>query len=402
MRVRTDIVVVGAGMAGLAAALAASRSGAEVVLLDEQDAPGGWLRTSIKPVEVPPGFLDGERGMELSASARDVLESSPINYRPANIVWGLFEDRTLGVVGPTGAYQVEPEKIILATGSTEIVWPFTGWTLPGIMTARAARTFMHLHLVLPGWEVAVVGAGPDADQMAEDLTLAGAAVVRRVATPDGLEAGGTTGVEWIDAGGERSNVDSIVLALGSLPDPELARHAQADLIFSSLDGCHVPNRDAHMMTCVDGVYVAGDAGGLATVAEAVAQGCVAGLAATRSGDLAGAIQTLTDVVVHRAEHVSVGDSRRIPDDIQVDREEQVTAGQIREAISSGAVSINDVKRKTRAGMGVSQGRDTEYVIARMIHQQSGISLDQLVPMTARPPARLVSLADLAAIAVATT
>jgi hypothetical protein len=52
-------------------------------------------------------------------------------------------------------------------------------------------------------------------------------------------------------------------------------------------------------------------------------------------------------------------------------------------------------------MGVSQGRDTEYVIARMIHQQAGILLDRLLPMTARPPARLVSLADLAAIAVAT-
>lgn len=403
LRVSTTgrVIVVGAGAAGAAAAYAASTSGADVILIDEQDAPGGWLRSSIAPIENPPEMLTGMRGFEAAAYGSDVLTSSLIDYRPNTTVWGLFEDRTLGVVGPDGAYQLQPEQIILATGSTEIVWPFRGWTRPGIMTARAARTFMHLHFVLPGHRVAVIGGGDDAAQMADDLELAGASIAQRFESPDGLEAGGGDSVEWIAAHGEQYPVDAVILALGSLPDPELARHAMADLIYSEADGCHVPERNAHMQTSVDGIFVVGDAGGAATVAEAVSQGFIAGYAATGSDDLATAMGTLADVSAKRVAHVSVGDPALIPDDEQVDREEQITARQIRDAISGGAVSINDVKRKTRAGMGISQGRDTEYVIARMIHQQTGISLDQLVPMTARPPARLVSLAELAAIAVAT-
>lgn len=395
------VVVVGAGLSGIMAAISASRSGAPVTLIDEQEKMGGWMRSSIKLIDDPPGVLKGQHGYESTSYGRSVLDQSSIDCRTNSIVWGLFEDRTLAVVGPDGAYQLQPDRIILATGSTEIVWPFKGWTLPGIMTARAARAFMHYHFVRPGRRAAVIGRGEDAKQMATDLELAGTEVARRLDAPDGIEAGGSDAVEWIEAAGERTPVDAIVLALGSLPDPELARHAMADLQYTASSCCHVPVRDAHMATSVEGLYVIGDAGGRVTAAEAAAQGYVAGFAATGSDELANAMGILADSLSLKQPHIDVGDPDQIPDEVQVDREEQISAGQIREAIASGAVSVNDVKRKTRAGMGASQGRDTEYVIARMISSQTGIALDQLVPMTARPPARLVSLADLAKIAVAT-
>ncbi|MEZ4522303.1 MAG: FAD-dependent oxidoreductase [Thermomicrobiales bacterium] len=395
-----QIVVVGAGASGVAAAYAAATSGAPVILLDEQDAPGGWLRSSVSMIEDAPEMLDGKRGFEAASYATVLLGSSSVDYRPGTVAWGLFENGSLGVVGPEGAYQLRPSRTILATGSTEIVWPFAGWTLPGIMTARAARAFMHLHFVLPGRRVAVIGQGNDADQMAVDLEMAGADEVHRFASPDGLVAEGEASVTSIVKDGDRTHVDAVILALGSLPDPELARHALTELRYSESDGCHVPIRNAHMMTSVDGVFVVGDAGGMTSVAEAVAQGFVAGYAVTRSERLAEAIGTLTDISRETAVHESVGTASDIPDDVHVDREEQVTARMIRDAIETGSVSVNDVKRKTRAGMGVSQGRDTEYVIARMISEQTGISLDQLVPMTARPPARLVSLAALAQLATA--
>ncbi len=396
----TQIVVVGGGLSGIMAAITASRPGAEVILIDEQEQMGGWQRTSIQKIDNPPDVLEGYRGYDSTSYGRRVLEQSSIDCRNRSVVWGLFEDRTIAVHGPEGAYQLRPDKIILATGSTEIVWPFAGWTLPGVMTARAARAFMHLHYVLPGRRVAVIGRGADADQLQADLEAAGASVVSRFQTPDGVEAGGDGAVEWISVEGEREAVDAVVLALGSLPDPELARHAMADLEYSAANGCHVPIRNAHMQTSVEGVYVVGDAGGCVTAAEAAAQGYVAGFAATDSDELATAMSALADAVQARGPHIDVGDAARIPDEVQVDREEQVIAACIRDAIQSGAVSVNDVKRKTRAGMGASQGRDTEYVIARMIRVQTGITLDQLVPMTARPPARLVALADLAQMAAA--
>ena len=390
-----NIVVVGAGASGVAAAIAAATSGAEVVLLDEQDEPGGWLRTSIELIDRPPDFFPVMRGFEAGRYGAERLADSAVDYRPGSVAWGLFEEREISVLGPHGAYQLRPDAIILATGSTEIVWPFSGWTLPGVMTARAARHFMHLYMVLPGERVAVIGQGNDAERLKTDLETAGAAVVRHFDTPDGVEAGGSRQVEWIGVDGERTDADAVILALGSLPDPELARHAMADLSYSASDGCHVPTRNSEMATSVDGVFVVGDAGGLTTFAEAVKQGLVAGYAAASASGLSDVQTKLAGESVDRGERPAVGEPARIPDDVQVDREEQITAERIREAISSGAVSLNDVKRTTRAGMGLAQGRETEFVIARMINAQTGVPLDEIVPMTARPPARLVSLEALA-------
>jgi NAD(P)H-nitrite reductase large subunit len=81
---------------------------------------------------------------------------------------------------------------------------------------------------------------------------------------------------------------------------------------------------------------------------------------------------------------------------QVCRCEEILAGEIQQAISDGAATINDVKRRTRAGMGVCQGIFCTRTIAAMIHHGAGVSFDDLVPMTARPPARLIPLAQLAA------
>ena len=86
----------------------------------------------------------------------------------------------------------------------------------------------------------------------------------------------------------------------------------------------------------------------------------------------------------------------LPDQTQICRCEEIRADRIREAISEGAHTINDVKRRTRAGMGVCQGIFCTRTIAGMIHSIAGEPLDSLLPMTARPPARLIPLSQLAA------
>jgi NAD(P)H-nitrite reductase large subunit len=88
-------------------------------------------------------------------------------------------------------------------------------------------------------------------------------------------------------------------------------------------------------------------------------------------------------------------SDRMADDTQVCRCEEISAAQVRRAIADGAVSVNDVKRRTRAGMGLCQGVFCVRSIATLIHQEAGAPLATLAPMTARPPARVVALAALA-------
>lgn len=87
---------------------------------------------------------------------------------------------------------------------------------------------------------------------------------------------------------------------------------------------------------------------------------------------------------------------RLPDDTQICRCEEIRAVDVRQAIAEGAHTINDVKRRTRAGMGVCQGIFCTRTIATMIHSSAGEPMENLVPMTARPPARLIPLAQLAA------
>jgi NAD(P)H-nitrite reductase large subunit len=90
------------------------------------------------------------------------------------------------------------------------------------------------------------------------------------------------------------------------------------------------------------------------------------------------------------------DYRQIPDDVLVCRCEETPASDVRQAIAGGATTINDIKRRTRAGMGVCQGIFCTRTIAEMVHAHAGTSYEDLAPMTARPPARLIPLARLAA------
>jgi pyruvate/2-oxoglutarate dehydrogenase complex dihydrolipoamide dehydrogenase (E3) component len=148
-------------------------------------------------------------------------------------------------------------------------------------------------------------------------------------------------------------------------------------------------------TSVSGVYAVGDAAGNCSTAQAIAEGELAAEAALSGAGLADALERAAALSVARPPAVW-WDANAIPDDVQVDREEQISAAEIRQAIREGAVSVNDVKRRTRAGMGVSQGIYSTRTIVAMIHAQAGVPLADLTPMTARPPARLLPLAELAA------
>lgn len=75
--------------------------------------------------------------------------------------------------------------------------------------------------------------------------------------------------------------------------------------------------------------------------------------------------------------------------------EEIDVAEVRQAIAGGAVTVNDVKRRTRAGMGICQGIYCTETIARMIHEQAGVPMEALAPMTARPPARLIPVGVLA-------
>ncbi|HEY7035993.1 MAG TPA: FAD-dependent oxidoreductase [Thermomicrobiales bacterium] len=275
-----QIAVVGGGPAGLSASIAAARAGARVVLFDENRSLGGQLRYRSAelsdldpPLNVPPRLAAA-----LSGDARD----AGVDLRLGATVWGLFAGPILAVADATGSYQLQPEQIVLATGSTDLPFPFPGGSLPGVLTARAVQILLHLHHVLPGRRFAVIGSGDAAEEVSRDIVAAGGAVVARLA-PDrhgpNLIAEGDDGIRAIGFAGERHEVDTIVVAVGRQPDAELALMVECDAGYSPALGGFVPLRDAELRTSLPGILVAGDVAGICDVATALAEGRFAGLSA---------------------------------------------------------------------------------------------------------------------------
>lgn len=290
---RTDeIVIVGGGPAGVSAALTARAHGASVTLIDEQSDIGGYLRWTLSKQQGLSGTMSGKRGFELAELYWTMLYDQGVNVQRRSTAWGLFEDRVLGVVNQESSYQLKAGQLILATGSTDIGVPFPGWELAGVMTARAALIAMNVYRVLPGRRVAMVGSGPESDEVRQSLEVAGAEVVAHITDLTACEAGGDGVVEWVSQGDERFRVDALVTVFGSQPDPELALQALVATGYSNVYGAHVPLRSETLETSVPGVYVIGDSGGLCSTAEAVAEGMAAAEAAVAGDGLEEALSQL--------------------------------------------------------------------------------------------------------------
>ena len=172
---KVDILVVGAGPAGLAAALAARRSGAAVVVLDERSESGGQYYKPIaashqatKPIDRQ--FRDGSA---LLSKARDAGVEI---FQNASVFGAFSRDEVLALIDGE-AIVLRPRRLILATGAFERPMPMPGWTLPGVMTTGAMQTLARSHQVAPGGKVVVTGNGPLNFQLAADLVATGVEVV---------------------------------------------------------------------------------------------------------------------------------------------------------------------------------------------------------------------------------
>jgi thioredoxin reductase len=287
-----DVAVIGAGPAGIGAALAAGSRGVSVVLIDENPHVGGHLSWSIAHQQGAVGDLSDARGVDIARWADERLRESVVDVMRGAVAWGLFDGNILGATLGERSFQLQAQSVIVATGSTALVVPFPGWEIPGVMTSTAALKLLHIHRVLPGRDVVVVGDGECADEVIEALEAAGAAVIARAASEVGVTGGGDTGIEWVEIHGRRRAADCVVIAAGRQPDPQLAVQLQAVTGYSERDGCFVPLRSVNLETSVPGVFAVGDCAGTCTSAESFAEGTVAGVAASGGDGLERALSAL--------------------------------------------------------------------------------------------------------------
>ena len=320
-----QVVVVGAGPAGLCAALSAASLGAQVVLLDRESRPGGQL---IKQTHMFFGSREqyaGTRGIDIARILYDqVLSTAGVEVLLDATVLGRYPDSVVTVEHADRCLKLKPERLIVATGASEKVLPFPNNDLPGIYGAGAVQTLMNVHGVRPGDRVLMVGAGNIGLIVSYQLLQAGVAVagiieaaptiggylvhaskVRRSGVPiltshTIKEAYGDPALEGVVVwqldeqwqpvpGTERDiSVDVVCVAVGLSPLAEILFQAGCEMKYVAELGGHVPARDDDLQTTVPGIYVAGDCSGIEEASSAMVEGTLAGAAAAASLGLGGA------------------------------------------------------------------------------------------------------------------
>ena len=376
-----QVLVLGAGPAGLAAALAAAQGGADVLLLDSNPAPGGQIWRGVTAAQATEaGRLVGQ----VQAHAR-------IEVRPGCSL--AFAERLPGrwrlvVSGPGGAFAAQPQRIILATGATEIFVPFPGWTLPGVVGAGGLQAMVKSGLDIAGQRVVLAGSGPLLLAVAATLRQRGAKVLAlaeqtppmhlaqfgRVAGKPAQAAGllwqlrgvplwagaypvRASGTDHLKAvtlqrGGRQVTLGCDWLATGFGLRPDLRA---AGLLGCAAEGGAV-QVDSWQQTSQPGVYAAGEVTGIGGVEKALAEGHWAGCAATGQAErLRGPAPSAAfrPFVQALARHFALRpELRDLPDPhTTVCRCEDVQHGDLRPFNS-----WTQAKLQTRCGMGACQGR----------------------------------------------
>lgn len=382
-----DIAVIGAGPAGLTAALHASRSGADVLVIDAQPGRGGQIWRG----------AHADRPGPATTLLRELDACPNVRWRgQTEVAWveGDGTHRELILSSPEGLSRQPARRVILATGAVERFLPFPGWTLPGVVGAGALQAMVKAGLGVRGQRVVVAGSGPLLLAVAAGLRTAGA-VVLGVAEQAPMVSAARFGLAAARLGGKTREAAGLAWALRGVPywpgtyplhadgdghlETVTLRRGGRDVTLecdwlaagfglvpetrvAALLGCALTDSgavrvDAWGQTSVPGVYAAGEVTGVGGVDMARHEGLVAGCAAT------GQIERLSDAAAtsarHRAFQTTLDtaftlrpDLRALPSpDTIVCRCEDVTHATLR-----GQHSWAEAKLKTRCGMGACQGR----------------------------------------------
>ncbi|MET9230371.1 2Fe-2S iron-sulfur cluster-binding protein [Lentzea sp. NPDC003310] len=418
-----DVLVVGAGPAGLVAALTAARSGARVVLVDEQNQAGGALLGVDE-------YLDDRPSAEWVADVVAELRSTPgVLVLERTTAFGMYQDgfvlalqkRTdhLGFAAPASVarqrvWRIRTKQTVLATGAHERPVVFADNDRPGIVLASSARTFLHRYGVLPGSRAVVFTTNDSAYCAAIDLAESGVDIAVVVdARPEaparlaaecaarGIEvrAGrfvtgtdGTSRVEAVFVGDERIACDTLLVSGGWNPVVSLFSQARGKLRYDAELGAFVPGEELAT------VRVAGSATGELDLTSCARQGREAGAAAAQAAGFTPGGQVPLPASDSRCTARSGLVLWRVPghDDTSfVDLQRDSTVADVLRATGAGLRSLEHIKRYTTIGTAHDQGKTSGMIAAGIVAEALGVELAEQRPTTFRPPYTSVSFAALA-------
>ncbi|BBH68801.1 sarcosine oxidase subunit alpha [Actinoplanes sp. OR16] len=394
-----DVLIIGAGPAGLAAAASAASSGARVIVVDDQPRLGGSL-------------LGAGRHLDWVESITAELAAAPeTRVLTRTTAFGYYDDNYVVAVERNGItreriWRIRAGHVVLATGAHERSLAFTGNDRPGVMLASAARTYLHRYGVLAGRRAVVLTTNDSAYAVARDLRDAGVDIAAiadlRPAEPrsGGFEVLtgrspvtviGDEQVEAVTVGDRRFDADLLLVAGGWNPVGALWSQAGGRLAYDAGLGAFRPDGD-----CRQRLEVAGAAGGTYAVKECLEQGAAAGMRAAGAAGFPAIRPELPEIDELRGTPgIAVWTLPGDPGSQFVDLQRDVTVADLARAAGTGMRSAEHMKRYTTAGTAHDQGKTSGTLTGGVVAELLGVELGALGTTTFRPPYRPVSFAALA-------
>lgn len=381
-----DVVVVGGGPVGLAAALMRARLGQSVVLADDGTRLGGSLLYR-------DARIDGQSGAEWLAATLAELAALGVTLLPRTTAFGIYDHGLIALnqrheTGrPDTLWRVRPSEIILAAGAIDRPLPFASNDLPGILSAQAGLTYLRRYAVLPGQNIVVATNNSTGAEVAMAMAGAGARVVlvdRRPDAPDipglathkgrsiarGLGRRAVHGVV-LDNGAELT-CDALLVSGGFTPTIHLYAQARGKLRWDDTCLAFVPGDP------VPGLRVVGAAAGHFALRHAFAD---MGFAA----DVAPVPYAITPA------WPEPGQKGRV----WIDYQHDVTAKDVELAARENLISVEHLKRYTTLGMATDQGKTSNLNGLALMGQLTGRSIPEVGTTTYRPPFTPVPYASFA-------
>jgi len=451
-----DLVIIGAGPTGLAAAIEASRHDFSTLVLDDQPAPGGQVYrhvTQNRDQRQANSYLGADYW--LGADLADEFLQVSAELLSESRVWQITRDRQVFFSRQGAAQKVQAGAVLIATGAMERPMPIPGWTLPGVMSVGAAQTMLKTggngaeEAVFVGsgplfyltiWQYlqagfavkAVVDTAPARMRLRQYLLALPAllqprlllkglrwrAVIRRktdyhvAATSVAITGDQTaTGVTFQTADGQRQTIAAahVFIHQGVVPNVSLTMATDLAHRWHSRQLCWTPRTDMYGQTSVEGIFVAGDGMGISGAAAAALSGRLAArrIVANAKGiplfmaPIWRVLKWRQAAIRPFLDHIfRPPDEWRVPQDAEtiVCRCEALTKADVVAAVALGVSGPNQLKGYCRAGMGRCQGRMCALTIQKIIHDHNGGTEEAVGYLRVRPPIRPLTVGELAALA----
>ena len=414
----TDVLVVGGGPSGLAAARAAASTGLRVMLADDRAAWGGSLLWQGGEIDGAPGG-DWVGAVLAGLGGATLLGRTTVFGAYDHNAFGLLEQRATAAAGwaRERVWMVRARQVVFATGAIERPLVFPGNDRPGVMSAAAVLQYLREYGVRAGREVLVATNNDSAYATAVALAGAGAKVsiadarpdpgaAGRVAVARGIRVrpgavpvatGGRHGVRWVDVAPrddlsrrERVRADLVAMSGGWSPSVHLHSQAGGRLRWDAAAAAFLPD------AARPGQHLAGAVTGQAGLAAVLAEGHAAGVAAAR------ALARAVGIAAPRAPDAGPGMPIapvwfvEVPDQRQwIDFQNDVTLKDVALAARENYASVEHLKRYTTLGMANDQGKTSNVNGLAALAALTGRPIAEVGTTTFRPPFVPVSLGALA-------